>query len=1077
MAPRVFTIPASAPFLPTLIEALTSGKLGFAAARDPLALAPATLYLPTRRACRLARDAFLDVLKDDAAILPRIIAIGDIDEDEIAFAEAASGDIAADALALPEALGGLERRLLLTRLVMEWATASDVRGAYGTPLVAQTPAAACALADDLARLIDDMTMRGVSWDRLDGLVPDMFDPYWQLTLRFLQIAREAWPAVLDERKLMEPAQRRDALIKAEAARLKRKTDAPVIAAGSTGSIPATAELIATIAHLPHGAVVLPGLDTDLDEESWRMIAGDEPPPFPPPPLAGEGRVGAPAPGHSQFAMQGLLTRIGIARDAVGRLAEAKGRERLVSEALRPAASTDMWRQTAADPAFDQHAKAALQTLTVIEAANAEEEALAIAVALREAVHDGKTAALVTPDRALGRRVLAALARWNISAEDSGGDALAETPAGIFARLAAEAALGGLAPVTLLALLKHPLLRLGLSDREHAVATLERAILRGPRPRSGTGGLAHALNTFRTTLEKFHRKEPVDLHPSDPRIDLTAIELAAAADLVARLADALAPLESIGNKPHPLSDIAARHRDVLAALLRPLPTLPREQGRENQRTLPRERGRVERGQVAFAGPDGAKLADALDELATSKAAAGLVVAAPDYVELFVAALAGRVVRRPSRPGMRVRILGLLEARLTESDRVVLGGLVEGTWPPESQTDAWLSRPMRLALGLDLPERRIGLSAHDFAQMLGASEVILTHAAKIAGTPTVASRFMQRLAAVAGARWQAVVKRGDTYLAWARELDRPERPPRSAPQPAPKPPRAARPKSLSVADIAHWLRDPYTIYAKHILRLRPLDAVDGSPGAAERGTIIHAAIGEFTQAFAKNLPSDPAHELIALGRKHFAAFEDFPDAQAFWWPRFERIARWFAGWETARRPTITAIAAEIRGEIDIPLADGTFKLRGIADRIERGADGRYVILDYKTGAMRTEKQVRTGLAPQLTLEAAMLRKGAFKEIPAGASVAAIVYVMLKGGEPPGECKSIAFKEGTPDSHADHAWEKLSGLASRFDDESVPYRSLVHPMWTTHYGDYDHLARVKEWSSTGGAGDDGGGGGGGE
>ena len=178
MAPRVFTIPASAPFLPTLIEALISGKLGFAAARDPLALAPATLYLPTRRACRLARDAFLDVLKDDAAILPRIIAIGDIDEDEIAFAEAASGDIAAEALALPEALGGLERRLLLTRLVMEWATASDVRGAYGTPLVAQTPAAACALADDLARLIDDMTMRGVSWDRLDGLVPDMFDPYW-----------------------------------------------------------------------------------------------------------------------------------------------------------------------------------------------------------------------------------------------------------------------------------------------------------------------------------------------------------------------------------------------------------------------------------------------------------------------------------------------------------------------------------------------------------------------------------------------------------------------------------------------------------------------------------------------------------------------------------------------------------------------------------------------------------------------------------------------------------------------------------------------------------------------------------
>src|SRR5580692_4041080 len=163
MAPRVFTIPASAPFLPTLIEALTSGKLGFAMPRDPLALASATLYLPTRRACRLAHDAFLGVLKADAALLPRIVPLGDIDEDEIAFAEAATGGLAADALALPEALGGLERRLLLTELVAKWASSPSLHGASGSPLVAQTPAAACALADDLARLIDDMTTRGVSW--------------------------------------------------------------------------------------------------------------------------------------------------------------------------------------------------------------------------------------------------------------------------------------------------------------------------------------------------------------------------------------------------------------------------------------------------------------------------------------------------------------------------------------------------------------------------------------------------------------------------------------------------------------------------------------------------------------------------------------------------------------------------------------------------------------------------------------------------------------------------------------------------------------------------------------------------
>jgi ATP-dependent helicase/nuclease subunit B len=431
-----------------------------------------------------------------------------------------------------------------------------------------------------------------------------------------------------------------------------------------------------------------------------------------------------------------------------------------------------------------------------------------------------------------------------------------------------------------------------------------------------------------------------------------------------------------------------------------------------------------------------------------------------------------VRRPAQSGLRVRILGPLEARLTESDRVVLGGLVEGTWPPESRTDAWLSRPMRLNLGLDLPERRIGLSAHDFAQLLGARDVILTHAAKIAGTPTVPSRFIQRLAAVAGERWKHARVRGDDYLAWARELDRPETI-TPEPQPAPKPPRAARPTSLSVTEIEHWLRDPYTIYAKHILRLTPLDPIGAEPGAAERGTFIHAAIGEFTKTFAKKLPDDPTRALIELGRPHFAALNDYPEARAFWWPRFERIARWFARWEIARRPGLAAVVAEIRAELDIPLGDSAFKLRGIADRIERDAEGRYSILDYKTGAARTEKQVRTGLAPQLTLEAAMLRQGKFKDIPAGASVAELGYVLLKGGEPPGEPKPLKFKEGTPDSHADRALEKLTALARRFADESVAYRSLVHPMWTTHYGDYDHLARVKEWSSTGGAAEDSGGG----
>ena len=1034
MAQRVFNIPASAPFLSTLIEVMHDGKLGFNFADDPLALSSATLYLPTRRACRLMREAFLDQLRDNGAILPRIVAIGDIDEDEIAFAESAAVGIGAAALALPRALGGLERKLLLTRLVMAWSKSPEVHGATGTPLVAQTPAAASALADDLARLMDDMTTRNVPWQRLDELVPDEFDTFWQLTLRFLQIARERWPEVLREAQAMEPMARRDALLKAETARLARKSDGPVIVAGSTGSIPATADLIAAIARLPHGAVVLPGLDSDLDEESWRLIGGDE----------AEGLT--PAPGHPQFAMQSLLARIGIKRDEVVGLAPARGRERLISEALRPADATEKWRSNASDAGFPAHVSAALQNVSMIEAANPEEEALAIAVVLREAVQENKTVALVTSDRALTRRVAAALGRWDITAEDSGGEALADTSAGVFARLASAAPLHGVAPVDLLALLKHPLLRLDFERRERAIAALEHAILRGPRPRPGTLGLARALESFRSQLSKLRRGETSELHPSDHRTALSDDALADAAALIARLATALGPLEGMDDGRYPLAEFARRHRNVLGAL-------SQHHGVE----------------AAFLGPDGTKLADALDELAASSAAAQLQLVKSEYVELFKALLTGKVVRQATGTGAQVRIFGLLEARLTESDRVVLGGLVEGKWPPEGNTDAWLSRRMRVALGLDLSERRIGLSAHDFAQLVNAPEVVLSHAAKIGGAPSMPSRFIQRLAALAGARWNEVVARGHRYLSWARELDRPARI-AAAPQPAPTPPRAARPKSLSVTEIEDWLRDPYTIYAKHVLRLRPLDPVDTEPGAAERGSIIHAAIAEFTQAYVKELPADPVGALIALGEPRFAALEDFAEARAFWWPRFKRIAHWFARWEAERRAAVAAITAETHGKIEIALRDGMFTLRGIADRIELCRDGRYIILDYKTGAARSEKQVRTGLAPQLTLEAAILRDGGFGGVAAGASVAELLYVQLRGGDPAGEIKPIQFKDGTsPDSQADRALAKLTELAQLFDDDKTPYRSLVHPMWRTHYGDYDHLARVKEWSSSGGVTDD--------
>jgi len=1036
--PRLFTIPSSAPFLRTLLTELVEGRLvpGFPDASDPLSLAQATLYLPTRRACRLAQDLFLDVLATDAAILPRIAAIGDVDEDEFAFAQAAHETFPDTVLGTPEALGALERRLLLAQLILKWAASSGVRTAAGLPLVASNATTAFALAGDLAKLLDDMTTRGVAWERLErDIVPTELDEYWSLTLQFLQNVRDFWPALVESQKKIEPAVRRDLLIAAEAERLKLAQQGPVIAAGSTGSMPSTALLLETIARLPNGAVVLPGLDTDLDEPSWEMIGGIRD--------AGGQFVVPPAPGHPQFAMQALLKRIGVTRDTVVSLGEpaAHGRETYLSEALRPAIATERWQQRVTAIDFQDHLDRALAAITVIEAATADEEALVIAIALRDAIRTANTtAALITPDRALARRVLAALDRWRVAVDDSGGDSLSDNPAGIFARLVASVALGGCEPVPLLALLKHPLCRLGKHEFGHgaAIALLERAVLRGPRPLPGTRGLLQALQTLRQGKSR--------LHPADLRNGLSDEDIAMAAALAGQLAEVLAPLESLGGKSTALNEIAARHRQCIAKI---------------SSYISSDGTDVVAG---FAGRDGESLTGFFDEIAANPAAAGLSLPLPEYPELFQAAIGERIVRRPGAPGARVRIFGPLEARLQRADRVVLGGLVEGIWPPEPRTDPWLSRPMRQELGLDLPERRIGLSAHDFAQALGAPDVVLTRSAKLAGAPTVASRFLQRLSAIAGEeRWTAALARGERYLGWARMLDRPDAEPKPAERPAPRPPVETRPKRLTVTEIEHWLRDPYTIYARHILKLTALEPVDATPGARDRGTFIHDAIGSFTEKFADRLPADPLGELLALGREAFAPLADYPEARAFWWPRFERVAAWFVGWENERRKKTARLHSEIRGKIAVT---PDFELAARADRIEELTDGRYAILDYKTGQPPGDREVAAGLAPQLTLEAAILKQGGFAGIPPKVSVAELGYVRLSGASIPGEYKAKTFDDSTPDEQAEKALARLRDVVIRFTQQDTPYRSFVRPQWVGRtYSDYDHLARVKEWSATGG------------
>ncbi len=1040
---RVFSVPLSVPLLRTVIAALVDGRLvdGFEARAHPERLAQATLYLPTRRAGRLAREIFLDVLAVDAAILPRIVALGDIDEDELAFAE--DGEPGAIApLGIPPKLGELERRLALARLVAAWA-----RRPVLSPLVVGGPASTLTLAGDLARLIDDMVTRGVDWRALDRLVPDQFDKYWQHTLDFLKIAREFWPAFLAETNRIEPAARRDLLIDAEAERLTRQSDGPVIAAGSTGSMPSTAKFLQAVAGLPHGAVVLPGLDTDLDEDAWRSIGGLSD--------ANGAFTTPPASNHPQFAMHALLSRFGIKRgdvEILGKPAQG-GREVLASEAMRPSNATAEWHDRLKRLDIAAQIAAGMDKLAVVEAPNPEMEALAIAVAMREARHLDKSVTLVTPDRALARRVTAALGRWNLEFNDSGGDALTETPAGIFARLVAEVATKGLEPPTLLALLKHPMFRLGGTHGtlHRNIEVLELALLRGTRPQSGSSGLATDFARFRDELRKLRSGETSSLHHAEQRVRLKDHELDRAQSLIVALRKALTPLEAfVASRPHDFAELAQRHRETLVNLSAD------EQGVA----------------TAFEGPDGLVLASAFDDLLGRQEKIGLMVETGEYAEVFQAAFADRLVRRRELPGAQLHIFGQLEARLTETDRVILGGLVETVWPPAPRVDPWLSRPMRHELGLDLPERRIGLSAHDFAQLLGHEDVILTHSAKISGAPAVASRFLHRLEAVAGEeRWKAAKAAGDEYVHYAGAIDQPAAV-TPIEQPQPRPPRETRPARLSVTAIEDWLRDPYTVYARHILKLDSLDPVDMPLSAADRGSAIHAALGEFTQTYSDDLPSDIAGTLRNIGDKHFKPLMERPEARALWWPRFQRIAYWFADWEAARRGDIASIVAEIKGDIEIVLDNNRkFILSARADRIERRRDGSYAILDYKTGAPPTAKQVRMGLSPQLTLEAAILRGGGFDKIDAGSSVSELAYVRLSGNNPPGEHKMLELKikpsdtPQLPDDAADYARAQLEALIRRFENPDEPYRSLVLSMWTARYGDYDNLARVKEWSAAGG------------
>src|SRR5712671_7098768 len=954
---------------------------------DPLRLARMTVLLPTRRATRALREAFLRLSGEEGGtgaplLLPRLRPIGDLEADEVALGISEGADD--PSLAIPPAVPELRRRLLLTRLVLGWGDA------HGDPLL---PGQAAALAGALARLLDAAATEGADFARLHELAPDDLAEHWQTVLRFLEILPNAWPAMLAAEGALDPAERRNRLLRRQAMLWRESPPRePVIAAGLVGGFPALDELLGVVAGLEHGAVILPGLDRTSMPELREAIADD--------------------PAHPQHLMLRLLRSLDLSpadvRDwpASPRPPAASVHERrvrLFAEALRPAAMTDGWRSLEPEPSDT------LAGVTRYDCASPQDEAATIALLLRRTLETpAMTTALVTPDRELARRVAAELRRWDIDIDDSAGLPLNRTPPGAFLRLVLDLAESGLAPVPLLAALKHPLAAGGLAPevfRDHA-RRLE-AEIRGPRPAPGFAGLRAALGPDKRVLRGF-----VD------RLETC----------VGRLAEQLA------RETASIAELATAH----VAAAEALPATEAETG-------------IARLWRDTAGEMAARFCHELIDAAADFPA----IPARHYPALFEALAAGIVVRPAFGRHPRLAIWGLVEARLQQADLIVLGGLNEGTWPGPAAFDPWMSRQMRQQFGIAVPERAIGMAAHDFAQAIAAPAVALTRAARREGVPTIPSRWLLRLDAVLRATGLDSTLGPEPDIDSAAALqDVPEQR-RSLPPATPRPPLAARPRRLSVTQIETWIRDPYAIYARHILGLKALDELDADPGRAELGIAVHEALALFVKQYPRDLPADPEAELTEIARRSFSAYLSRPGAWAFWWPRFARIARWLVNQEHARRPGIVESLSECEGSWTLQGRSGPFTITAKADRIDRLAEGGFLLVDYKTGSIPQAKQVELGIAVQLPLEGAIARAGGFDGVTGQPT--ALEYWRLSGGEPAGERKPLGAEN--PGDLIDRVLAGVGGLVASFDDPATPYLPVPVLRWAPCYSDYRHLERLEE------------------
>lgn len=978
--PRYFSIDPGRPFLADLAHGLI-GALG----ED---LPRAEIYVPTRRAARALSGAILDARAQAgvrASLLPRMRAIGDIDEDEIAIF---AGD-AGDELDLPPALPGVARTLELARLVA--AKDRAFNGHENWP-------AALAAARELGRLLDSLYAEEVSVAGLASIDAGALAEHWRVSREFLEIVTGAWPAYLEAQDLSDPADRRAKLIGRKAARLLAAPPShPIVIAGTTASAPAVARLVKAIAAAPMGAAVLPGLDRDIDDAAFEKIED----------------------AHPQAGLMALLAFLGRSPRDIRPWPGSGGRNPragLLRLALRPAEATDEWltlidSAAAADPKL----AAGVDGLSLIEADTEDAEALIIAMLFRETLETaGETAMLVTPDRNLARRVALKMRRWSVTVDDSGGVPFANSACGTFLRLAAGFLADPGDPVATLALIRHPLARLGLDEPQCArgVDALDRA-LRGVRP---AGGLA---------------------------------------DVAARVADnddalaALAVLRSAEGR------FAAANGAAFSEKLR----------------AHLGAAALMAGGALWSGDDGAAGADLLDAVLQNEDALNAVRAGA-YEDVFGALIAGAVVRRRSDAHPRLSILGPLEARLLSADHVILGGLNEGVWPQGAPADPFLSRAMREQIGLPSPERRIGLAAHDFAQGASAARVTLTRAVRAGGAPAKPSRWIVRLKNILeGAGALPAVDRSALWRARAALVDRPDK---VAPAEAPRP-RAGkdrRPGKLPVTDIEKWIRDPYAIYAKRLLRLRPLDEPGAPAGPREAGSLLHRV---FERAATR--PAALSVEALRALLDEEARRAGLTGAgRAFWSAALEEALQWFAAFDAEQRTKGRPFVEE-EGALTLAGVDPPFTLTARADRIDVLDNGEAAIFDYKLASLPTDRQDKTNFSPQLPLTAAILAAGGFPNIPAR-EVSACRYLRMTGRV--GDPEKDEFGRAAAQAHEAmrEAEAALRAWIARFDDPGAVWRSKPRAQFIKRSGrknadldtDYDQLARRREWMASEDAGGDG-------